>query len=141
MRRLIALVCIVADYSAPSTYPAGGVIDALFAKMPPEKRRAGFDVKGSPFGSLPADSSLWGHAYPDFRLDMFCDGWIFQKPFSEYEGVTVVPGWFNEENRLEAIAQLVNMDPRVKSRDRTVEYLTAGMTKDTQIPRLLARFQ
>jgi hypothetical protein len=130
-----------AGYSAPEVYPAGGAIDALFAKMPPDKRRVGFDVKGSPFGLLAADSSLWGRAYPGFRLDMFCDGWIFQEALSQYEGVTVVPGWFNEQNRLEAISQIANVDPRVKNRDRTVESLTQDLAADAQIPRRLARFK
>jgi hypothetical protein len=130
-----------AGYSTATVYPADGVIDALFDGMPPESRRLGFDVKGSPFGSLRGDSSLWAHAYPHFRLDMFCDGWIFQKPLSQYEGVTVVPGWFNEQNRLEAISQIANVDPRVKNRDRSVESLTEMLAEDTDMARRLSRFR
>lgn len=125
----------------PAVYPANGVIDALFATMPPGKQRAGFDVTGTPFGALADDSSLWARAYPGFRLDRFCDGWIFQKPLSQYEGVALVPGWFNEENRAEAIAQIANVDPRVKNRNRTVESLTADLADDAKMSRRLARFQ
>ena len=127
-------------YDDPEVYPADGVIDAVFAGLPPEKRRAGFDVINSPFGRLPAATSYWSHATDDFRLDMYCDGWIYQKPLSQYEGVTVVPGWFNEGNRLQAIEQLANPDPRVKNRDRTVESLTEALASDTDLTRRFARF-
>jgi hypothetical protein len=130
-----------AGYSAPMVYAAGGVIDALLGGLPPERRRIGFDVNGSPFGLLRADSSFWARAYPHFRVGMFCDGWIFQKPLSQYEGVTVVPGWFNEQNRLDAIAQIANVDPRVKNRERTVRSLTESLEEEADIPSRLARFK
>lgn len=128
-------------YDDPEVYPADGVIDAVFAGLPPEKRRVGFDVSNSPFGRLPAVTSYWSHATDNFRLDMYCDGWIYQKPLSQYEGVTVVPGWFNDGNRLQAIEQLANPDPRVKNRDRTVESLTEMLASDADFTRRFARFR
>jgi hypothetical protein len=125
-------------YAAPAVYPPDGFIDAFFATLPPKKRRVGFDVQGSPFGRLPAKTSLWGRAAPDFRLEMFCDGWIYQMPLSRYEGVRVIPGWFNEANRSEAIAQIANPDPRVKYRERTVEDLMAPMAADADFERRFA---
>lgn len=122
-------------HSAPMVRPADGVIDALIAELPPELRRAGFDVTGTPFESLPGESSLWKHGYDDFTLGTFCDGYIIQGPLSGYEGVTVIDGWFSEENREDAIAQIANPDPRVKSRDRTVEDLTESMAADTDMSR------
>ncbi len=130
----------VTGYTDPAVYPADGVIDALFATLPPGKRRVGFDVKDSPFGQLRAATSLWARAAKDFRLEMYCDGWIYQMPLSRYEGVQVIPGWFNEANRLEAIAQSANPDPRWKNRERTVEQLMDGMASDTDFKRRFARF-
>jgi hypothetical protein len=130
----------VTGYADPYVYPVDGVIDALFAAIPPEKQRLGFDVKGSPFGKLLAETALWAYAAQDFRLEMYCDGWIFQMPLSQYKGVTVIPGWFNEANRLEAIAQIANPDPRVKRRDRTVKELMDSMTSDTDFKRRFMHF-
>lgn len=124
----------VSTGGADEIYPVEGVIDALFAKLPPEKQRAGFDVKGSPFGKLTDSTSVWSRS-PGFKLDQFCDGWIFQKPLSQYEGCAIVPGWFTEANRLEAIAQIANPDPRVKNKNQTVDWLTQGMRQDTEFQR------
>lgn len=118
-------------YSDPYVYPADGVIDAVLAKLPPGKRRVGFDVVDSPFGELVDTGSYWSLTDDEFRVDRYCDGWIYQKPIGEYTGVTPVAGWFDEDNRLDAIAQIANPDPRVKNRDRTVESLAASLAADT----------
>lgn len=128
-------------YSAPRVRAADGTIDALMAQLPPELRRAGFDVNGTPFGELSGESSLWKHGYQNFTLSTYCDGYIFQKPLSEYEGVAVVDGWFSEDNRLDAIAQIANPDPRVKNRNKTVEGLTAGLASDTDVSRHFGHLQ
>jgi hypothetical protein len=127
-------------YADPEVYPADGVIDSFFATLSPNERRVGFDVKGSPFAQLGAKTALWAHAAPDFRLEMYCDGWIYQMPLSQYEGVTVIPGWFDEGNRLEAISQIANPDPQVKSRDRSVQDLMASLGRDTDFKSRFARF-
>jgi hypothetical protein len=129
-----------AGYQAPGVYPADGVIDAVFATLPPGERRVGFDVVDSPFGDLPAASSYWGHANPDFRLRDYCDGWIFQRPLSAYEGVHVIDGWFTADNRLAAIGQIANPDPRVKDTTKTVADLEASLASDTDFARRFARF-
>jgi hypothetical protein len=121
--------------SAPKVRPADGVIDAVIAELPPEFRRAGFDVAGTPFEDLSGESSLWSHGYDDFTLGTYCDGYIIQRPLSEYEGVAVIDGWFNEENREDAIAQIANPDPRVKTLDQTVEEMTESMAADTDMSR------
>jgi len=128
-------------YEDAEVYPADGALDALIADLPAAEQRVGFDVVGSPFGTLAARSSYWGRVIPDFRLDMYCDGWICQMPLSRYEGVHVVEGWFNEQNRIEAIEQIANPDPRVKRRNRTAEDLMRGLASDTEISRRFARFQ
>jgi len=39
-------------YGEQNVYPVDGVIDALISELPQELRRAGFDVRGTPFGDL-----------------------------------------------------------------------------------------
>jgi hypothetical protein len=128
-------------YSSPEVYPADGTIDALFSDMSPADRRVGFDLKGSPFGGLTGKTSLWRKEAEDFRLEMYCDGWIFQRPISQYEGVSVIDGWFTDANRLEAIAQIANPDPRVKNQERTAESLTEGLASDANMKRRFAEFR
>jgi hypothetical protein len=120
-------------YSAPLVLPADGAIDAMIAALPGDFRRAGFDVEGTPSGSLGGETSLWSRGYDDFTLADYCDGYVIQGPLSRYEGVTVIPNWFTEENRREAIDQIANPDPRVKNYDRTTESLTEGMARDTDL--------
>ncbi len=128
-------------YDDPYVYPADGAIDALFAGMPPAERRVGFDTAGSPFGKLSGAASYWGRSIPGFHVEEFCDGWIYQMPLSQYEGVHVVGGWFDEQNRLAAIAQIANPDPRVKNRNRTVQDLTAALAEDTDFGRRFAQLR
>ncbi len=61
-------------------------------------------------------------------------------PLSEFEGVSVIDGWFTEANRLEAIAQIANPNPRVKDTTRSVAQLTAGLERDRDFARRFARF-
>jgi hypothetical protein len=116
-------------------YPVEGMIDALFAKLPPEKQRVGFDVAGSPFGQLTDTTSVWSRSSKDFRLENYCDGWIFQKPLSQYEGCTIPPDWITEANRLEAIAQIANPNPKVKNKNETVETLMQSLRDDMNFKR------
>jgi hypothetical protein len=127
-------------YGAPEVYAADGVFDAVFARLPAGEQSAGFDIVGSPFGDLSAESSYWSHAAEEFRLRDYCDGWIFQMPLSEYKGVAVIDGWFTEGNRLAAIAQIANPNPRVKDTTRSVAQLTSSLERDRDFARRFARF-
>lgn len=124
----------------PLVYPADGVIDALFLNMPSEKRRCGFDIVGSPFGQLSGKTSYWSYSSDKFNLEMFCDGWIYQMPLSDYKGVTAITDWFNEANREESIAQIMNPDPRVKNRDHGVEHLTKILSRYGDAKRISTKF-
>jgi hypothetical protein len=75
-------------YDKPSVYPVDGIIDAVMKKITPKYRPVGFDTKGTPFGKSPGETSIYKHGYKKFTLDMFCDGYIYHIPLSEYEGVT-----------------------------------------------------
>jgi hypothetical protein len=87
-------------------YPLGGVVDALMKGFEP--KRVGFDVKGSPFGRLPDRKAVYSKARAKFVFENFCDGYIFSKPFAEYEGCDVDPLFVTNENLAEAVANLPN---------------------------------
>jgi len=47
----------------------------------------------------------------------------------------LIDGWFTEDNRVEAIEQLANPEPRVKNLERSIESMTRGMASGTDMER------
>jgi len=123
------------NYSAPWVLAADGVVDAVIEALPGELRRAGFDVSGTPFATLGGETGWWKHGYDGFTLADYCDGYVIQGPLYDYEGVSLIDGWFTEDNRVEAIEQLANPEPRVKNLERSIESMTRGMASDTDMER------
>jgi hypothetical protein len=118
--------------SAP---PAAGVIDAVMAAR--GNRPVGFDVKGSPFGRLADPRSYYAVGYPDYTLETLCDGYIFQRALTGYEGVRVDPLFYSESNLADAVANLPN--PALRERINTVERLRAATEHDADIPARIRR--
>jgi len=92
-------------------YPAGGVIDAFFAKEP-GLRPVGFDLAGTPFGELAGPGSIYEEGYNPFKLKLFAGGYIFTKPISQYQGVTVNEKFITPENFKRAVEQVANPEFR-----------------------------
>jgi len=84
------------SYSKNHVPPVNGVIDSIMKLF--KKKSVGFDVSNSPFGDLPATDTYYAIGYPDFSLKMFCDGYIFQKHYEDYESVTMEKDFINSEN-------------------------------------------
>ncbi len=97
-------------WSAPMVYPADGYIDALMHKLGPDYYPVGFDTRGTPFGELPGKTSLYHYGYPHFTLGDYCDGYIFSKPFSQYQNVRHIKGFLTGRNIEQARQQLSNPD-------------------------------
>jgi hypothetical protein len=97
-----------------AAYPAGGVIDALMQELGPTAYPVGFDTdRDSPFGALEIpDGVLYARGHDDLTLADWCDGWIFHRPFSEFEGMIAIMDFVNEEN-LER-ARAISWDPRFR---------------------------
>ena len=106
-------------YGAPLVYPADGRIDSLMMQMDEAHRRVGLATRGTPFGELRAESSFYSLGTTDFRLQDFCDGYIYQKPFSEYRSVTAIPHFINSEN----IERARRQSPNPKLRDGPLRFL------------------
>lgn len=116
-------------YNSPTCHPADGIIDALMLADGP--RPVGFDIDKGPFGELSIKNAVYRHGYDDFRLADFCDGWIYRKPICEYEGVTPISGWVNEQNLEHARAQ--SWDPRY--RQASIEQFNEGIAWHADITR------
>lgn len=87
--------------------PAHGVIDEVMAGF--ADKRAAFDLTHSPFADLP-DDSFYASGYLDFRLRDLADGYIYDRPFAEFEGCTLDPSFLNEDNWPEAQRQFPDPD-------------------------------
>jgi hypothetical protein len=124
-------------WSKPNVRPADGVIDAVIHQLYPEHLPAAVDVQDSPFGALKSETRLWKQGYDNFTLADYCDGYIMFQPFSKYEGVTPIEGWFTEDNRLEAISQASNPHPAVKNPSRSIEDLSSSLAESADIQRRL----
>ena len=85
-------------------YPVDGIIDGVMREF--VNKETGFDVKGSPFGEIKDRKSSYSVGYEDFKLGVFCDGYIFQKHFSDFEGCTVDSKFITKENFNKAVQML-----------------------------------
>jgi len=75
--------------------PAKGKIDEALSYF--ENKRVAFDLKNTPFGEL-KDTSYFSIGYPNFCLGEMADGYIYEKPFDEYEGCTLDERFFTIQN-------------------------------------------
>jgi len=150
-------------YSKPETYVADGYIDAAMGEVEPQFRRVGFDTVGTPFGGLPGEKSIYRHGYDKFKcildmvengvgggtmlrwaqhdfkftLGMFCDGYIYQMPLREYEGVTPIKDFVNEKNLPQARLQ----SPEPRFRNASVEDFYREIAKPADVRTRLAPFR
>jgi len=69
--------------------------------------------------------------YSKFTLSTFCDGYIFQKHFKDYEGCTVDEKFVTVDNLKEAIAKIYNWEWR--KRINAPEMIIDGMKHDADI--------
>ena len=88
----------------------------------------GFDINNSPFENITIDNAIYKYGYKPFNLGKFCDGWIYTKPFSEYEHVTYIEDFINETNIVTAQQQAPNPFYRTKS----IDYFNEGAQSELE---------
>jgi hypothetical protein len=118
-------------------YPVDGVVDRLMTEFLGQPM--GFDVAGSPFGELGDEGTFYALGHKKFTFGDFCDGYIYEKPFAEYEGCSVDPLFITAENFAEAVAHL----PRavVKTKIKTRLQFLEKMRWDADFRRLYPDLQ
>lgn len=89
----------------------------------------GFDVKGTPFGQLRSDDSYYSIGHNDFKLEDFCDGYIYQGQLSSYTGCTVDEKFINESNFQELLSDLTPY-PDWKKRMKSPSDMIEDLKKD-----------
>jgi hypothetical protein len=110
-----------AGYNADFVHPADGRLDAFMLAREGGPSAEGFDVAGSPLGDLAIENTFYEHGYTPLTMAKFCDGWTYTKPIGEYEPVTYIEGWINEENLEYARANAMNPRWRTMSVDQLNE--------------------
>ena len=123
-------------YGGIFVYPANGQIDALFAKLGPSYYPVGFDLKDTPFGQLPGETSVYAQGYPGFTLAEFADGYIFQCPIGQYKGVTPIENFVNGTNYETAKRQ----SPNPSLRKMTIDELNKVIQQDAKMVWWLGRY-
>jgi hypothetical protein len=121
-----------------ASYPAAGVIDALMLDY--RNPEVGFDVKGTPFGQLPDDHTYYAIAHDHFKLEDLCDGYIYQRPLSQYEGSTVDAKFVNQANFQELVKDLTAY-PDWKKRIKCPADMTEDMRHTADIKRRFKQLQ
>jgi len=79
-----------------SVKPANGVIDSVMENS--GNIPMAFDVKNTVMGNLKADDTYYAFGYEDFKLEDFCDGYIFLAPYKEMKFVSPEPNFYDEYN-------------------------------------------
>ncbi len=83
-------------WDEPSVLPVNGDINSIMNLF--ENKPVGFDVINSPFGKLTCNNSYYAFGYPDFTLDQYCDGYIYQNEFKNYQPITMEENFINANN-------------------------------------------
>jgi len=79
-----------------SVKPVHGVIDSVMDML--NNVPTGFDVKNTIMGTLRANNTYYASGYDDFKLEDYCDGYIFLLPYEQVEFVSVAPNFYDEYN-------------------------------------------
>ena len=127
-----------ATSSLGAVYPAGGLIDNVIAKLPSDRREAGFNVRGTPFGRIPLTASDFSKGYSSLTLGDLCDGYVLQGKLSSYQAVTPIADFVTEGNLADAIREFPG--PKVENlKPSNLNGFISGNLEN--LTRFLGRFQ
>lgn len=86
------------DGYSEQVLPVNGVLDSIFSSKDNKKYLPfGVDTHQTPFGSLKGENSVYKYGYDNFKLEDFCDGYIFLTPIKNYNPVKVIPNFIKPE--------------------------------------------
>ena len=76
--------------------PVNGAIDYLMGLF--NNNPMGFDVKNTVIGTLTANNTYYAIGYDNFKLEDFCDGYVFLLPYKEVKFVSVESNFYDENS-------------------------------------------
>jgi hypothetical protein len=106
-------------------YPADGVIDAVIAALPADKKSAGFDTAGNAIGALAVHSLPYTVDITPHTLGDMCNGYVIMGPISGYAAVTPIKDFVSTADE-EYISKNY---PGPKTGDLTASNLNAQIAK------------
>jgi hypothetical protein len=136
-------ICLHAPWPDKSTktglaYAAEGVIDALIAQLPPEKRIAGYDTSGTPLGRLPVKTGAYAGGATGLTVADLFDGYIIQGPIAEYSMVTPIKDFVRPQDADRAAKGF----PGVKPTLPTVQQVNQSIIDELKtLQNVLAQFK
>lgn len=92
--------------------PVRGILESVMESV--HERPVGFDVVGSPFGTLRDPDTYYSAGYAEFTLATLTDGYVYLVPFRKFKSVTVDPKFINNANFREAVDNF--WDPEMRSK-------------------------
>jgi hypothetical protein len=114
------------------------VIDNLIAQLPANRRDAGFNVRGTPFGTIKLGGSDFAKGNNGLTLGDLCDGYIIQGKLSTYQAVTPIPDFITDANLAQAIRDFPG--PKVENlKPANLNGFISGNLEN--LTRFLGRFQ
>ena len=105
-----------------SVLPVNGVIDSIMTNL--TNKSVGFDVINTSFGKLTCNNSYYALGYPNFTLDQYCDGYIYQNEFKDYQPITMEENFITNENIDELKTWLLCLRPENAEWIKYVETIT-----------------
>lgn len=76
--------------------PVAGVIDSAMQLL--SNKPVGFDVKGTFMGTLGSTDTYYAIGHENFKLEDFCDGYIFLVPYKEMRPVSISGNFYDDYN-------------------------------------------
>ncbi len=119
------------------TYPARGIIDALMPTL--KNKPVGFDLKNSPFGEIKDERCYYAIGHEGFKLSDLYDGYIYQKPLTNYRGCTVDTKFIDNSNFRQLWADL-SYDPAYQAKNKTPADMIGDMTRMADIHKRMSVF-
>ena len=105
-------------------YPFSGAIDKLIRTLPEDKQRFGLTVEGTPFAGLKVTGSF-SVGYSNLTLGDMAQGYVVLGPLKNYVPVKPIPGFINEGNIAEALANFPGPDPGNIGPDELNQYIAS----------------
>jgi hypothetical protein len=102
-------------YGALPVLPADGSMDEALEAAGKRWQRVGFDLNGTPFGTMVSHTAVYKHGHEPFSMDKFADGYIYLGPISRYEPVTPIADFIDARNIEYARANSSNPADRTAS--------------------------
>jgi len=112
--------------------PFNGAIDQAFVA---HGAPVGFDIVNGPFAGLTHPGAYYAEGFDDFRAENIFDGYIIMKTIVEYEGVTLINDWIDNDEVFEQLKRQLPNRRWAATLQSPAEYLD-GVGKDADMQRL-----